>query len=94
MRKNVKVGIKIEEAISADLHADPQSWSNWNLEMLFFFVDEGTPETPEEKKPKNQQQTKPTYDTAGLEANLGHIGEDSHHCTISAPRELLPILNI
>jgi len=37
-----------EEAMSAGLHADPLSWSNWNLEMLGFFVDEGKPEIPEE----------------------------------------------
>ena len=27
-----------EEATSAGLHADPISWSNWNLVMLVFFV--------------------------------------------------------
>ena len=42
----------------------------------------------------NQQQTQPNYDTAGPEANPGHIGEDCHHCAISAPQELPPILNM
>ena len=41
----------------------------------------------------NQQQTQPKYDTAGPEANPGHIDEDSHHCDISALQELPTILN-
>ena len=39
----------------------------------------------------NQQQTQ---HTAGPEANPGDIGEDSHHCAISAPQELPPISNM
>ena len=34
----------------------PDSWSNWNLEVLVF-EERGKPEYPE----KNQQQTQPTY---------------------------------
>ena len=41
----------------------------------------------------HQQQTQPKYDTAGPEANPGHIDEDSHHCDISALQELPTILN-
>ena len=46
------------------------------MEMLFFFMEQGKLDSPEEiprSKPRNQQQTQPTYDT-GPEANSGHIG--------------------
>ena len=43
----------------------PDSWSNWNLEMLVF-EERGKPEYPEKNlseqiKGENQQQTQPTY---------------------------------
>ena len=59
MQKNVKIGIKIfrEEATLAlvGFHAYPQSWSNWNLDMLIL-KDEGKLETPE-KNPWNKAKT-------------------------------------
>ena len=43
----------------------PDSWSNWNLEVLVF-EERGKPEYPEknlseQSKGENQQQTQPTY---------------------------------
>ena len=48
----------------------PESWSNWNLEMLVF-KERGKPEYLEKLKPlgakeENQQQTQPTYGASSL----------------------------
>ena len=46
--------------------------------MLFFFADApGGPRGKPLEQGENQQRPQPTYNTAGLEANQGHIGEDS-----------------
>ena len=66
--------------------SSPDSWSNWNLEMLVF-EERGKAEYPEKtfrSKGENQQQTQPTY---GVDARIStwatlEGGECSHHCVI------------
>ena len=62
-----------EEATSAlaGFHADPLTWSIWNLEC---FCEGGKPENPEKNsrsKDENKQETQPTNDN-GPESNPGH----------------------
>ena len=68
----------------------PDSWSNWNLEMLVF-EEKGKPEYPEKtsrSKGENQQQTQPTYGVdVGIRTQATLVGgECSHHCATLAPR--------
>ena len=67
----------------------PDSWSNWNLEMLVF-EERGKTEYPEKNlrsKGENQQQTQPTYGVdAGIRTRATLVGgERSHHCSTLAP---------
>ena len=68
----------------------PDSWSNWNLELLVF-KERGKPEHPEKtsrRKGENQQQTQPTYGVhAGIRTRTTLVGgECSHHCVTLAPQ--------
>ena len=76
----------------------PDSWSNWNLEMLVFEERENrsTRRKTSRSKGENQQQTQPTLVwRRPRDLNLGHIGgrralsplchpwgKRSHHCAI------------
>ena len=68
-----------EEATSAlaGFHAGPLSWSNWNLEILFFCGRSKVKEPGEKpsEQGENQQQTAPpTYGTGTESKGLGYIG--------------------
>ena len=54
---------------------------------MLVFVEGRKPENPK------KQQTKPPYDT-GPESSLGHIGERSHHCAITATLKYTRIINM
>ena len=69
----------------------PDSWSNWNLEMLVF-EERGKPEYPEKKtsrsKGENQQQTQPTFGVdAGIWTQATLVGEAS---TLTTAPSLAP----
>ena len=69
--------------ILAGFHTRPLSWSNWNLEMLFFSEGSKT-EAPGERpleQDENQQQTQLTYGT----------GPESNPCPIGGSRALSPL---
>ena len=74
----------------------PDSWSNWNLEMLVFEEGENrsTRRKTSRSKGENQQQTQPTYGVvAGIWTQATLVGgECSHHCTTLAPVFSLYIL--
>ena len=70
----------------------PDSWSNWNLEMLIF-EEKGKPEYPE--KNLSEQGRDPTTNSAHIWFDAGIRtratlvgGECSHHCATLAPRSL------
>ena len=70
----------------------PDSWSNWNLEMLIF-EEKGKPEYPE--KNLSEQGREPTTNLAHIWFDAGIWtratvvgGECSHHCATLAPRSL------
>ena len=69
----------------------PDSWSNWDLEMLLF-QERGKPEYPEKNLP--EQRREPTTNSTHIwrrrgDLNLGHISgrRHSHHCTIPCSPE-------
>ena len=65
--------IKEATSASAGFHAAPLSWSNWNLQMLFFCGGRKPRDPGENPSEQGQQQTQPTYGI-GPESNPGHIG--------------------
>ena len=46
LKKEFKIFREEATSVLAGFHTGPLSWSNWNLEMLFF-LEEGKPENPE-----------------------------------------------
>ena len=76
----------------------PDSWSNWNLEMLAF--EEGENQSTRRKtsrsKGENQQQTQPTYGVdAGIWTRATLVGgECSHHCATLAPNKIVICCNV
>ena len=69
------------------------SRSNWNLEVLVFFLMRGENRSTRRKtsrsRVENQQQTQPTYDAGSgngtRDTSVG--GERSHHCANPAPHD-------
>ena len=67
----------------------PDSWSNWNLEVLVF-EQTGKPgyrKKTSRSKGENQQQTQPTYGVDARTRTAATLmgGEYSHHCSTLAP---------